>query len=243
MTNTSKRDRFRLISENIERVGHHVAVVQQSTVPRFGYTIGLKNSVGFELILAGGSIFLLDELIEIMNSIARNCKERVFSSSHNIKAGSHGVFALRRSHASWVEMLMLGAIDFFDDPAIETYQIRPDPAHITIDVPDFAVAWSPQREPAWRWLRESWELPIPSTSTALTSLAALRGERITEASRWELDEWEMFAGSGPDTPSDEVRVVPIGTLLAVDGTLESVISLDVGKSLWRDANDTEWNEW
>lgn len=243
MIRSSKIDRLQLISDDIERVGYHITVVQQERVPSFAYTIGLRNSVEFELILAGGSIFLFDELIEIINSIAGNCKKSGVSSSHDIKAGSHGAFALRRSHASWVEMLMLGAIDFFDDPAIETYQIRPDSAHITIDVPDLAVAWSPQREPAWRWLRESWELPIPSTSTALTNLAALRGERITEASRWELDEWELFAGSGPDTPSDEVRVVPIGTLLAVDGTLESVISLDVGKSLWRDADDMEWNDW
>jgi hypothetical protein len=29
----------------------------------------------------------------------------------------------------------------------------------------------------------------------------------------------------------------------VDETLESVISLDVGKSLWRDADNMEWNEW
>jgi hypothetical protein len=203
----------------------------------------LRNATGFELIIPGAEIYLLEELVEIMESSISYCKSHPALDCRKLEIGNLGNFTLQKCDPSWVKMLMLAAIDYFDDPAILTYQILPDPAHITIDVPDLAVTWSPQTEPAWRWLREPWSLPVPSTSTAVTNLAALRGERITEASRWELDQWDLFAGSGPDTPKKEVRVVPIGTLLAVDTTLESVISLDVGKSLWRDADNVEWNEW
>ena len=98
--------------------------------------------------------------------------------------------------------------------------------------------------PAWRWLREPWTYPVPDDSTAVTNLAALRGERITEASRWEVDEWEMFAGAGPDVPQDEMRVVPIGTLVAADESLAPVVHLAVGEGLCRDPEPgSEWHPW
>jgi hypothetical protein len=74
-------------------------------------------------------------------------------------------------------------------------------------------------------------------------MAALRGARITEASRWEKNEWELFAGSGPETPREEIRVVPIATLLAVDPSLQRVVDMNVGQSLWRDASENEWHDW
>ncbi len=37
--------------------------------------------------------------------------------------------------------------------------------------------------------------------------------------RWEKDEWEIFAGAGPDITEPERRVVPLGVLLAADPSL------------------------
>jgi hypothetical protein len=89
---------------------------------------------------------------------------------------------------------------------------------------------------------EPWSYPVPSKSVAGTNLAALRGERITEAMRWEEDEWELYAGAGPDVAKEAMRVVPLGTLLAADMSLEAVVSLRIGEGLWRDA-DSAWHSW
>jgi len=44
-----------------------------------------------------------------------------------------------------------------------------------------AAPWSATIEPIWRWQREAWAYPVPKEATATTNLAALRGERVTEA--------------------------------------------------------------
>jgi hypothetical protein len=83
---------------------------------------------------------------------------------------------------------------------------------------------------------------VPENATATTNLPALRGDRITEVMRWEEGEWEIFAGAGPDVPKAELRVVPLATLLAADGSLVRALSLEVGTGVWRDA-DSDWHPW
>jgi hypothetical protein len=243
VTSSEKQERFRHISADIERVGYHVKVVQQERIPRFAYTIGLSHSVGAELVFPGASIFLLDDLLSIMGTGAEQVRKRKPSISPSIDAGGHGGFTFGHCHDSWVKLLMLDAVEYLRDQEISAYQIRPDTDHVTIDVPDMTVPWNPRLEFAWQWLTEPWDFSIPSNSTAVTNFAALRGDRVTEASRWEEDQWDLFAGSGPDTPKEEARVVPIGTLLGVDPTLASALSLDIGKSLWRDADELKWHHW
>jgi hypothetical protein len=87
------------------------------------------------------------------------------------------------------------------------------------------------------------EIALKAVLSAVTNLAALRGEAVTEASRWGVDGWELFAGSGPDTPQEELRVVPIATLVGSDQSLLKVLSLDVGKSLWRESGEDAWHDW
>jgi hypothetical protein len=243
MNSSDRVHSMTLISNDIRRSGYHVSVINQGCMPRYVYSIGLRSILGFELILPGAAIYMLDEVIQIIRYSISYCEQNQITEMSKIETSKLGIFRLRKAHSSWIEMLMLGAIDYFHDSAIVAYQILPDIVHTTIDVPDLAVTWDAQAEPVWRWLRDPWELPIPASSSAVTNLAALRGARVTEASRWELDEWDLFAGPGPDTSKNEVRIVPIGTLLAVDATLEAVLSLDVGKSLWRDGGNSEWNEW
>ena len=85
---------------------------------------------------------------------------------------------------------------------------------------------------------------VSKQAVAATNLAALRGERITEATRWEEDEWEMFAGGGPDVTENELRVVALGMLIAMDESLAPVLNLSIEEGLWREPNPgSEWHPW
>ena len=103
--------------------------------------------------------------------------------------------------------------------------------------------WSASGAPVWQWKHVPWSFSAPRSSTAATNLAALRGERVTEAARWEEDQWELFAGEGPEVLEDEVRLVPLGTLLGADPSLLAVTSLPIGGALIRDPDEGEWEPW
>jgi len=47
----------------------------------------------------------------------------------------------------------------------------------------------------------------------------------------------------PDVILADFRVVSIGTLLAVDPSLAPALDLEIGKGLWRDDSDGDWNPW
>jgi len=145
-------------------------------------------------------------------------------------------------HPSWASLLMLGATDFYQRSDIPALQVAPDDAHMTIDVPNMAVAWSPQSAPLWQWLKEPWTFSVPSDSEAVTDLDALRGFSVTEACRWEENYWELFAGAGPEVPKEEKRVVGLGMLLAADPSLAPILDLKIGDGIWRE-DDLEWHVW
>jgi len=236
-------DRVTEVNDKVQSDGYYLSVMQQSTVPRYIHSIGGKDLLGFEIILAGAILFLLDDALFIIRQAINRCLNVADPSTLRINLGSFGSFNFARVDQSWTETLFTDAIEYFGDCNFDAFQLLPDTSHTSIDVPRLDIAVAVGREPVWRWLREPWQFQIPEASTAVTNFDALRGYPVTEASRWEPDEWDLFAGSGPDTPDREVRVVPIGTLLAVDETLHPVISLDVGQSLWRDEKGGIWNDW
>jgi hypothetical protein len=82
-----------------------------------------------------------------------------------------------------------------------------------------------------------------ATSLSRPTWDALRGEPITELTRWAADEWEMFAGAGPDVLEADLRVVPLATLVGFDPSLVAALSIEVGTGLWREDGESEWNEW
>lgn len=229
------------LRENISRSGQHIYYVFGETSPRFAYTIGVSESVGVELILAGAVFYKRDDVAKIISDTAAHL--RVSHDRELVEIAGRGSFTLRTVDSSWARELMLGVFDYNQKKDIPAFQIAPDQNHWTIDVPNMSVPWSATREPVWRWLREPWTYPIRHDSTAITDLAALRGDRITEACRWEEDEWELFAGAGPDIPKDEMRMVALGTLLAADPSLEPVVGLTIGTGLWRRDAASEWHPW
>lgn len=229
------------IRENVVRSGHHIYVISgEGQTPRFAYTIGVSESVGAELILAGAVFYMQDDLVRIINDVVAQMKAQ--RDQEVFQVTGQGSFTLRRVDASWATETLLGAFDYYQKRDIAALQIVPDCAHWTIDVPDMSVPWSSTTEPAWRWLRERWTYQVPVNSTAATNLAALRGERINEVARWEENEWEIFAGPGPDVPKEEMRVVPLGVLLACDDSLLPALNLEVGAALWRD-DVSDWHAW
>lgn len=243
MTNDVKRQAaLNEIRQNIAERGYHIYGVTGDGYPHFGYTIGLSESLGAELVMAGAYFFRLNEVSKVIKSIVGELQPPVAWETRKIECGSWGTFSLRKVHMSWAKSLMLGAFDYYQVKTIQAYQIVPDEAHWTIEVPDMTQPWSPVLAPAWRWLHEEWTYPVPKNSVALTDLGVLRGERITEVMRWEEDEWEIFAGAGPDIPETEKRVVPLGILLAADATLLPAVHLAIGRGFWRDG-ESDWHPW
>jgi hypothetical protein len=149
---------------------------------------------------------------------------------------------LRHAHETWDAPLLLGVRDLFG-VGVPALQLVPESRYRTVDVPDMARPWDAAREPPWRWLHEPWEHPVAPQSVATTNLAALQREPITEGVKWEEGYWELFAGAGPDVAPEEVRVVPLGTLLAADPSLRAVTELEVGRGLWREGAGSPWNAW
>jgi hypothetical protein len=235
-----KEQALRRIRENIAQKGHHIYVVSGGSTPRFAYTIGVSESIGVELVLAGAIFYYLEDVTQIINDIAAQLKAQ--RDRPVFEVTGRGSFILRKAHASWATALMLGALDYYRVSEIPALQIVPDRSRWTIDVPDMSTPWSAAAEPVWRWLHEPWTYPVPEASTATTNLASLRGERITEAMRCEENAWELFAGAGPDVLEAEIRVVPLGVLLGADESLLPIVSLPIGRGLWRDAI-SEWHLW
>jgi Domain of unknown function (DUF4262) len=240
MTGISREAMRERIRSNIEKHGYHLYLIAGKQVPRFAYTIGVSPAKGSELILAGAAIYSNEDLNKIIEDLV---------SLPNLAAGSSmeidslGTFLLRKVDGSWSGLLALGALDYYRGTAVRCLQVVPDKDHWTIDIPDLSRPWSKEAEPVWPWLSEPWDYPVPDRSVAVTNLDALRGKPVTEATRWEVDQWEMFAGAGPDVPPDDIREVPLGTLLAADPSLTAVTALQIGKGLWRDPADLEWHSW
>jgi hypothetical protein len=243
MTDETRRNiALQTIRQNIAHHGHHLYIVSGGPDPRSAYTIGLSETLGHELLLAGALSYMIEDVRAIVRGIAEQLRRSQAESGSTLLIPPLGFFVLRETHPSWASELALGAFDYYGKGDIGVLQIIPDEAHWTVDIPDMSIPWSATSQPIWQWLRQEWTLPIPRTSHATTNLAALRGEFVTEAARWEDDYWELFAGAGPDVTDEERRVVPLGTLLGADPSLSPVVQLPVGDALWRE-QASDWHPW
>jgi hypothetical protein len=230
------------IRQNIEKHGHHVYLITGEASPRFGYTIGLTDALGAELVLAGAVTYSAADVQKIVNACAERLRAGA-SFADTIELDEFGAFELRAADPAWLREMLRGAFDYYRGREIRAFQIVPDEEHWTIDIPDLEKPFDADEEPAWRWFWEDWPYAVPRHSIATTNLDALRGEPITEAARWEETEWELFAGAGPDVKREDARVVPLGVLLGFDRSLEPAVELEVGKALWREGQEDEWHAW
>jgi hypothetical protein len=238
----SRAERLRKIRAHIEQHGVSITLVSGgSSTPRFAYTIGLHDGPGFDLVVGGAAYFSSHEVHHIVDRCATAVRED--AAVRALEIPPLGTFSLEHVDDSWVRFLALGALDYYSSDTSPFRQIIPEARHVTIDVPDMAHRWDPGREPVWRWLGEPWDYPVPEESVATTNLSALRGDAVTELMRWEETEWEMFAGPGPEVTDEQARVVPLGTMLGGDATLEVAITRPVGEGCYRRDRTTEWHVW
>ncbi len=243
--NRDKEEFKRLIKSNIEEYGHHVSIVAGGPDPRYAYTIGLYEKVGFELIIAGAVLFLKEDILKILNDIASATVNENKNTLDNQEylVGEWGDFKIRETHNSWNELMLLGVFDYYDIKKVKAYQILPGSHFFTADIPNMSTPFIEKSDPIWKWLKSDWELDLPKDVSVVTNIDALQGEPITEVMRWEELEWEMFAGPGPDVEKEDIRVVPIAVMLGIDNTLNKVLTLEVGKGIWRKNHTDEWKSW
>jgi len=235
MTNTEFLD---IIRKNIDNNGYHVTLVNGGQNPNFSYSIGLSERFIFELIIAGGfksireNEFIFEHIYQKLQS--GSTVNSQFSLSDD------DVFYLGTVDSSWCKKLMLGVYDYYSVDEITAYQIIP--IERTLDTPLMSDALIPNN-PIWKWLYMDWNIDAPKNSYVITDLNALKGKTITEVAKWEDHVWEMFSEPGPDVEEEDIRIVPLGTILGIDATLKPILNLIVGQGLWRDNKDSSWQDW
>jgi hypothetical protein len=243
MSMQDKSDFLHLIRSNIENDGYHVTVVQQSIEPRFAYSIGLHRVLGFELVFAGGAYFVESDLTIIFAEIIAHLKRSRSNTQQSFTTQHLGSFSFSQVDKSWSQLMMLGVFDYFKIDYFKAIQIVPDGGHYTLDIPKMQYEFDPANQPVWQWLVNEWKFGVPESSTVVTNIDVLFGATITELTRWESDEWEMFAGAGPDVNSGDVRIVSLGTILGIDDSVLPSLNLQIGKGMWRSSREDEWKPW
>jgi hypothetical protein len=242
--NAEERQKFLLLIEShINNYGFHITIVNNIIEPRFAYSIGLREKFNFELIFAGGIYYKKNDLILIFNECVKELKKGENIKDQKITIDTLGTFSFTYVDPSWSKLTMLGVLDYYNTSDINAFQIVPDESHFTLDIPDMSKEWTSSSEPVWQWLGREWDYTVPANSTVVTNIQALLGEPITELTRLDNNEWEMFAGFGPDVKKENVRVVSLGTILGIDKSILPATNLEIGKGLWRDSSDSNWNDW
>ena len=232
-----------LIRSNIEESGYHLYAVVSNKMPRYVYTIGLSETIGFELVFAGGVLLDLNEVKTLVRLFVQCLNKDVKTCEVTLMLEKQEQFVLSDVHNSWGQLLLLGAYDFYKTDQVDARQIIPTGYYKTIDVPDLSISKSQKQQPIWRFLQEKWDLPFPEDSKAITDIGVLKGEAVTELMRWENNEWEMFSRAGPDIPKDEIKMIPTWVLLAFDPSLTPATSVEINKGLWRCSKNDNWHDW
>jgi hypothetical protein len=244
-----RKQMLEAIRSNIERAGHHIYAIQGGESPRYFYTIGLKDVIGGELIFAGMAHMHHGDAGNLVDTFAKNLRAGASVDSLEIGKEPWGKFLLREADHSWSERMLLGVYDYYDCVETRAWQVRPtDPELQTIDLPDMQKPYEPSGSGVWKWLDGGWPHEVSSSTPVVTNKDVLYGYAISELMRWEGDDWEMFSGPGPEVSEDEMILLPIGTLLAFDSTLEAALKIPVGTGLFREFDDQNgeagpWQGW
>lgn len=226
-----------IIKKNINNYDYHLTLVNGGQNPDYSYSIGLTEKFGFELVIAGGFISIEDNE-SLFQHVFQQLQSGLTVYSKFTLSGN--IFYLDKVDVSWCKKLMLGVYDYYNVDEISAYQIVPE--NRTLDIPLMSQPII-ANDPIWKWLDMDWNMKVPKKSYVITDIDSLKGKTIVELMRWEDHVWEMFSGPGPDFKEEEIRIVPLGTILGIDDTLQRTVNLEIGKGLWRENKDSDWNDW
>ncbi len=229
------------IAENIRTHGFHMTAVASGPLPKWVYTVGLRETVGYDLVYAGGAKLSVNGAASIVSAAAAAVTADP-GTDRLVAAGSRLV--LHEVDPSWSSALMLAALDFYDTDRVEARQVVEFQDRAP-DTPDMSRPWNPDEQPIWRWLGpEPWPYDAVAAETkTVTNIQALEGQPVTEASHFEEGDWQLIAGLGWEGDQDDLLEVPIGSLLGLDPSLEEITRLEPGKSMWRGGRGEPWNDW
>jgi hypothetical protein len=226
------------IRENISSHGQHLYSVFGGASPVYVYSIGLSEDATFELIYAGIANRSNSEASEIVNALAAELRAHPQRRQHYLK--KWGYFTLKPVHASWSELLLLGAHDYYQK-TVSALQVIPKRKTHTIEHADMSKAWSTETATVWKWAKLPWRHTVPESSVAFVDEAVAFGrEAVTQIIRMEIDQWEMISDWGQRNMPKECYCLSLGTVLAVDDSLLAALRLDVKEGLLRTEPDQPW---
>ncbi len=231
------------IRSNINSSGFHISAVNQDLTPRFAYTIGLFEILGFELIYAGGMNFLLDDINVIINSIGSSLLSKKNNSKNEFIINKYGLFNLTEVHQSWSKNMLLGAHDYYNVTTIPCFQINPISNNKSLDTPTMNIIYDEKEQTIWSWMTRDFNWNVPKLSKCIINNDILFGAKALEIMRWEEDEWEVFTSNSQTINEEDMRIIPLTTLIGIDITLMRILELEVGKGLIRELPTNEWENW
>jgi hypothetical protein len=141
-----------------------------------------------------------------------------------------------------VKRLVVHAAKYYERPAVDAVQAVPSAGWI--DIPRTSLPLDVSIERPWRWLDDEWPFACSPRTRVFTDLRVLRGrpivEVIHEREAGGLDSWTMRANATAAVAEAEGRVVPMGTVLAIDPTVALTLYLEPGEFAVRDAPQADW---
>lgn len=198
------------IRTNIAAFGYHTYIVLPGVCPRYSYTIGFTDTVGFELICGGMALFDSEDLRHIFFTVSKELVRK--RSARQILDRTRGRFALRKVDNSWIEAAALGAVDFYKTRDLEFYQIFFEDLR-TIDDPDMSYEIDHLVNGSWKYLIHEWPYQIHKESQALLDVDAVKGNKVRVISRYEDDYWEMSSNSDGEIDIATAKILPMSVLL------------------------------
>lgn len=209
------------VRRNIENNGYHICTVLQGVCPRFSYSIGLHQKLGYELVVAG---LCSVDAIHIPDLISSAIDGKHYL---NQEEDSNHLIELKDANPSWASVLARWAVSYYQKDDIKLKQIIPE-GIFTIDTPDMSSSYKNVANGSWRYLVEPWPYPISAESEAYCDSGIIAGQDILSISRYEEGYWEISSGFGYN---DRAKILPASVIIERFGAGNAMITMDLDTSI------------
>lgn len=237
----NRKEILNTIRKKIEKYGWYQYCVIQSQAPRFCYTIGLSDKLGFELIFAGGYFYNNTGAMKIVDNYA----DFLLNSRPSENKFEFKGFSLRKVRQEWSESLMLGTVDYYKDLdkfTLYAKQIIPPLEQFTLDIPDMSLLPENNSNLPWKWWFHEWPFSAPEDSTVVTDIEYLRTGKALQIIRWEENQWECFSRDPENVAKENIRIIPLGVAIGLDPSLENIFEMEIEEGFLRNDKNC-WEKW